>query len=199
MSTMSSLELCAVCCKDGGKLCAVCKSCCYCSKECQRMDWSSHKKLCKIAEADSEAGSKRPSPFHLKAIYFPDNKDTYEFVWVEYFPNLDHPLGPRDIPKAQAIRAIFGRDSPIKIKPHFWGSIRKKEPHQSVTFFPNDLAPGKDRPLLIVGSVDENGPPGKHMSRFVDATLADFRAIYHSVSPTHFKAALPYDGTIRNG
>ena len=37
---------CAVCNGDGIKLCGQCKNRCYCSAECQRLDWKTHKSSC---------------------------------------------------------------------------------------------------------------------------------------------------------
>ncbi|XXG94177.1 hypothetical protein Hte_000429 [Hypoxylon texense] len=77
-----SLSKCAVCWKEDGKACASCKSCCYCSKECQKSDWKSHKLLCH-AVANEEA---RPTPSHVRAIFFPEDKPTPELVWIRYTP-----------------------------------------------------------------------------------------------------------------
>eukprot|EP00944_MAST-04C_sp_MAST-4C-sp1_P003272 g3272.t1 len=48
-STKSDVYICAACTKEVSKCkqCARCKSVNYCSKECQRSDWSKHKKICK--------------------------------------------------------------------------------------------------------------------------------------------------------
>lgn len=49
-SKLSSLKCdCMICgCPNHVKVCSVCKSVSYCSTECQRKDWSSHKRDCKI-------------------------------------------------------------------------------------------------------------------------------------------------------
>jgi hypothetical protein len=39
---------CFVCNKDTLLMCTQCKCACFCSKECQTMGWSGHKKLCKL-------------------------------------------------------------------------------------------------------------------------------------------------------
>ena len=46
---------CVICNKEGAKLCQGCHSACYCSKECQTKDWSTHKLLCsKIKDGSHE-------------------------------------------------------------------------------------------------------------------------------------------------
>ncbi|KAI0890141.1 uncharacterized protein GGS22DRAFT_150092 [Annulohypoxylon maeteangense] len=190
---MSSLELCCVCWKKGGELCGRCKSSCYCSKECQKEDWSLHKKVCRIAAA-APPKSERPSPYHIQAIFCPENTDTYEFVWVKCFPNLDHPEGPRFIPTNVSIRDIFGRDkSGITTNGYFWGPGLPGViyPHLTASFFPAEMKSGNNRPLLIVGSVHEFGLHGDSLPRFVDATLADMRATRAGVAPIQFAVHWP--------
>ena len=48
--------LCAVCKKDADKSCGECKNAHYCSAECQKKDWPTHKKLCPLLK-ESRGGS----------------------------------------------------------------------------------------------------------------------------------------------
>lgn len=61
MDANPTTRLCAVCSGPGSHLCAGCKSVNYCSPECQRSHWKSHKKPCRLAraaagQAEYEAG-----------------------------------------------------------------------------------------------------------------------------------------------
>jgi hypothetical protein len=66
--------LCLLCNREGSLRCAGCKEARYCSNDCQKVDWRTHKLLCKSA-ADFTA-EKRPSPLHRRWMKF------YE-IWVD--------------------------------------------------------------------------------------------------------------------
>lgn len=75
--------LCLLCNKEGALRCAGCKEARYCSNDCQKVDWSTHKLLCKsAAELTAE---KRPSPLHLRSIIFPEKEPRPRFVWLKFF------------------------------------------------------------------------------------------------------------------
>ncbi|KAI2601837.1 hypothetical protein GGR54DRAFT_580565 [Hypoxylon sp. NC1633] len=71
-------DSCVMCNKMPAKLCERCRSCYYCSRECQMSDWSSHKLLCR----DFSTQSPRPSPSHKRAILFPVERTKPRLVWV---------------------------------------------------------------------------------------------------------------------
>ena len=74
--------LCLLCRKEGSLRCGGCKEVRYCSKDCQQIDWPSHKLLCKsVAEFAAE---KRPSPMHSRSIIFPEKESRPRFIWLNY-------------------------------------------------------------------------------------------------------------------
>lgn len=58
--------------------CVKCRSTYYCSKDCEKSDFSSHSLLCEQFTTQPE----RPSPEHKRAIYFPVERDTPCLIWV---------------------------------------------------------------------------------------------------------------------
>ncbi|KAL5333609.1 hypothetical protein BJX70DRAFT_403377 [Aspergillus crustosus] len=73
--------------------CTRCLRCYYCSQECQKQDFPTHKLLCKAFRPQSA----RPSPKHKRVILFPADKAKPEVLWVgvsevtgdtEWFPHL---------------------------------------------------------------------------------------------------------------
>ena len=44
--TLKKMNKCEICNKNAPLLCGKCKSVSYCSKECQKKDWTDHKKIC---------------------------------------------------------------------------------------------------------------------------------------------------------
>ncbi|KAI0176017.1 hypothetical protein GGR52DRAFT_570991 [Hypoxylon sp. FL1284] len=97
---------CAVCSKDGGKFCSACKSCYYCSKECQKNDWVTYKKLCSAIVTQSS----RPTPFHVRGIYFPEKETVPKLVWIRYGGSDEMPeeTGPPDYDR---IRELVAKDT----------------------------------------------------------------------------------------
>ncbi|KAF7959544.1 hypothetical protein EAE96_001160 [Botrytis aclada] len=79
MHTPVPLFACAFCCKSNSskKQCGSCKSIIYCSRECQRLDWSFHKSFCKAFASLPP----RPSDGHSLALYFPVDLDP-RLEWV---------------------------------------------------------------------------------------------------------------------
>ncbi|KAK6536915.1 hypothetical protein TWF281_001122 [Arthrobotrys megalospora] len=67
-----------MCNKKPANLCKQCQSAWYCSKDCQKNDWPSHKLLCKLF-ADQEP---RPSDAHKRAIFFPPDKENPQMIWL---------------------------------------------------------------------------------------------------------------------
>ncbi|KAF3060909.1 hypothetical protein GL218_03313 [Daldinia childiae] len=174
-----SSDQCVVCWEEGDLLCSSCKSCRYCSKRCQKNDWKSHKLLCKAISTQSE----RPSSFHVRAIYFPQDRPTPELVWISC-------LG---IPSFEEVKGIVREGTPgnVDIQRVYWNYRLMKPALQHIEFHFRDLflrdgsrptkslyetvaKHGQARcdwrgPLLVFGV--------SRSDLYTDATLADFRAV----------------------
>lgn len=74
-------DLCTVCNEPTTKRCNKCKSAQYCSSECQKADWPTHKLLCAAFAAFDN--STRPSPEHIRAILFPEDGEAIQVVWLD--------------------------------------------------------------------------------------------------------------------
>lgn len=72
--------LCTVCPQPGHLICSGCHVMRYCSGECQREDRPTHKFFC--TSFDQFTDDKRPSPQHIRAILFPENKKKPCWTWV---------------------------------------------------------------------------------------------------------------------
>ncbi|KAI1384954.1 uncharacterized protein F4822DRAFT_378535 [Hypoxylon trugodes] len=196
---MSSTK-CAVCWKDGGKLCTTCKSCHYCSKECQSNDWKSHKLLCEAIVTQPN----RPSPAHVRAILFPDDKPTPELVWVPCRPQ--HISSEPNIPEYNAVRDLVVTDSqkddavflridydyrhneskyPDRLLEIWHRSHHRSDGSTPTTSYYKTVKPhGKTQldwrgPLLAFGiaTKDPLGDDDQRVKRYADAILADLRGI----------------------
>jgi hypothetical protein len=71
-------ESCVMCNTQPAKQCKQCHSSWYCSQECQKSDWPSHKLLCK----DFSIQASRPSPNHKRAIFFPVDRVKPQMIWL---------------------------------------------------------------------------------------------------------------------
>lgn len=76
----STLRLCNICTKPGPRICANCHNSRYCSRECQQVDWPTHKLVCKTFK-DFQ---KRPEERSRRAIYFPDSGGRAQFTWLPF-------------------------------------------------------------------------------------------------------------------
>ncbi|KAI1802215.1 hypothetical protein F4811DRAFT_573204 [Daldinia bambusicola] len=123
---------CIVCNSSNALFCNRCKSTRYCSKGCQRADWTTHKLLCS-AYVNFDV-TKRPSKEHFRAISFPIGKEKPELFWIHcpwhgddddydlsyQFPDIDKHglLGENAYPRDMTIQTnkILGRDIPNTIR-----------------------------------------------------------------------------------
>ena len=71
-------HLCALCASAAPNLCKTCRSIHYCSVDCQRIDWPTHKLVCKQLKNMNDS----PSPDHVRAIYFPESGSGPQLVWL---------------------------------------------------------------------------------------------------------------------
>lgn len=85
-STLGADRVCAWCNEPSGDRCGGCKLTSYCSKECQKNDWKTHKHICKTyAEM-----SPRPDEGHYLAIFFPSLTKKPSLHWVNLASWRDH-------------------------------------------------------------------------------------------------------------
>ncbi|KAI2468887.1 hypothetical protein F4781DRAFT_443149 [Annulohypoxylon bovei var. microspora] len=80
MASVEAEGSCIVCNVSNAHFCDRCKSTRYCSKACQRADWPTHKLLC-TAFSNFDA-TKRPSKDHVRAFFFPVDKEKPEVIWL---------------------------------------------------------------------------------------------------------------------
>ncbi|QGA18994.1 hypothetical protein EYB26_006679 [Talaromyces marneffei] len=78
-------ELCVMCNNSPARRCGRCRSVFYCSKDCQKHDFSTHKFLCK----EYSEQYPRPSPDHKRAILFPADKNKPRMIWMQFKSGYD--------------------------------------------------------------------------------------------------------------
>ncbi|KAK9442305.1 hypothetical protein VB005_03364 [Metarhizium brunneum] len=71
---------CTVCDKHDARFCGRCKSARYCSEECEKADWPTHKLLCK-AFSNFDVSTRETSK-HFRAFFFPVNENP-KVIWLE--------------------------------------------------------------------------------------------------------------------
>src|SRR6187402_1710792 len=103
---------CVMCNTSPGKLCKSCRSCYYCSRECQVSDWPYHRILCK----QMPSLSPRPSPSHKLAIFFPETEVNPILTWIECHRNVSseyEQYGSEVKAETANTSHLLGKDNPV--------------------------------------------------------------------------------------
>lgn len=77
---------CVICNAAHARRCLWCRSTCYCSIQCQETDFAAHKLLCQQVASLTP----RPSPEHVRAIFFPETECRPQLIWVKYESGVDN-------------------------------------------------------------------------------------------------------------
>lgn len=72
-----------MCLSPNAALCSGCQSCAYCSQACKDQDAGSHNFLCATFKDFSD--TTRPSPNHVRGIFFGERANSPTIVWVRIF------------------------------------------------------------------------------------------------------------------
>ncbi|KAL4744885.1 hypothetical protein BDW72DRAFT_212011 [Aspergillus terricola var. indicus] len=87
MENFEPEDCCVMCNTIPGLQCSRCRSTYYCSRDCQKSDFPSHRLLCKQFAAQPD----RPSPEHKRAIFFQhqyDEEDGIRWTQIDPYPYL---------------------------------------------------------------------------------------------------------------
>ncbi|MCJ1354843.1 MAG: hypothetical protein MMC33_004833 [Icmadophila ericetorum] len=76
---------CTICNEPNAQVCGGCQSSKYCSSECQRVDWSVHKLLCREYKSHTD----RPGSTYKRAIVFYADKQVPQLVWCPTKEQVD--------------------------------------------------------------------------------------------------------------
>ncbi|TFK70047.1 hypothetical protein BDN72DRAFT_839476, partial [Pluteus cervinus] len=101
-------------------LCQQCRSIAYCSKECQKSDWSCHKLVC----SQFKEVPARPGESWKLAIFFAEDSPSPKLIWAEcktmydpddipstwYMPNIDQYICPKTKPESSPEYNVVGRN-----------------------------------------------------------------------------------------
>lgn len=100
MADAKPLGRCIVCNEPGSQHCKQCKDACYCSQNCQRNDWPTHKLICEVYAKFDFAS--RPDG-HILALSLSIDSEKPQMVWLDcdwrmpggyQAVTVDHLLGP---------------------------------------------------------------------------------------------------------
>lgn len=210
-------DCCVMCYTIPGRLCKRCRSTYYCSRDCQRSDYASHKHLCRQLSTEPS----RPSPEHKRAIFFPVDEDQPRLIWIPCRCQCDdddlrpwtevdhHPyLGP-DSPRKGTMRI---EHNPVRSR-NLGSGFAAWAPHKQghcVSVLHRDayLIDGSPTNRSISACVrasctsipahEYRGPMIAlreiHHEDYVDITLADFRHLMDylvSYRNTHIRESVP--------
>lgn len=159
MSSSSAVLSCTLCDKQDAKFCSRCKCILYCSKECQKADWSTHKLLC--ASFPTFATSNRPTADHYRAVLFDPDKAKPEFVWLpcEWLQGDD---GEADYQMLKTNTFIggdtFPRHEPIQYNPR----LEKTLPNTIFITYRDTFLIDGSRPNRSVASIHATQPGEYH-------------------------------------
>ncbi|PWY84008.1 hypothetical protein BO83DRAFT_413530 [Aspergillus eucalypticola CBS 122712] len=189
---------CVMCNKAPARRCGRCRSTHYCSKDCQKSDFSSHKLLCKKLATLPD----RPSPEHKRAIFFPVHQTEPVLIWIP--TERQYEEDSRVWWTKAPIRSYLGPDSPSTGRLHvehndvrgrnlgsgMFGSALRNEGY-CVTLLHRDgyLVDGSPPNKSILASVRASGAPRPpyayngpmvamrevHPEDYADIQLSDFR------------------------
>ncbi|PYH91590.1 hypothetical protein BO71DRAFT_486109 [Aspergillus ellipticus CBS 707.79] len=195
---------------------------CYCSAECQRKDFSSHKLLC----AQFSALPARPSPNHKRAILFPAEEAKPRMIWVQCktqtydgdtWQEIDYQphLGPRNLARG----SYRFQHNPRRGRNFGSGFVTWEGTNEgycvSLSFRDRYLTDGSVDNMSIANSVRSSGPT-HHPYRgpmvavrelpdqnFGDITLSDFRHLINYLvtygSKEEPENVLNFDDLLRKG
>ncbi|KAL4962166.1 uncharacterized protein BDV14DRAFT_179123 [Aspergillus stella-maris] len=191
-------DCCVMCNTSPGLRCSRCRSTYYCSRDCQKSDFPSHRLLCKQFATQPD----RPSPEHKRAIFFPVEKDNPCLIWIPCSRQYDEEDGIRwtqidpypylgtDKPNKGIMRI---EHNPIRCRNlgcGFTDSAQYKEGHcVSLIYRDAYLKDGSSMNRSVLASVKAScasttpyrycGPmialQEIHYEDYADITLADFR------------------------
>jgi MYND finger len=100
-------SLCSVCTESSLKICKGCHNSKYCSRECQKADWPTHKLLCKTFKDFAS----RPGNDYRRAIYLPVSSKKPQFIWLLFErKNDDLSMTAHDSPE---LGTLLGNDKPF--------------------------------------------------------------------------------------
>lgn len=155
-ATISEMKECIICERTPARRDIICRSCRYCSTQCQAADWPSHKLLCKKYAHHNQR--ERPAKECKRAIFFPQQKTKPSLVWVrcEYSSSSDD--GPRE---TSHISHLLGKDDPIADRRLVkWNVLRGKNLAHSVEVIFRDrfLKDGSKPNRSIAGAIGSAGP-----------------------------------------
>jgi hypothetical protein len=159
MSSTSAVRSCTVCDKQNATFCSRCKCILYCSKACQKSDWSTHKLLC--ISFSAFADSQRPTADHYRAVLFDPNQAKPEFVWIlcKWRQDDDDEFGYQ----TPEIDTIIGSDTltkhiPIQYNPR----LKRTLPNTLVITYRDTFLIDGSRPSKSVASITATQPGEYH-------------------------------------
>ncbi|ESK97158.1 hypothetical protein Moror_6379 [Moniliophthora roreri MCA 2997] len=136
--------------KDKGKglmKCGRCQSACYCSKDCQRKDWSFHKKTCNDNE---RPGIRKLQSNFLSNLYL---SIYLKFCIIFEFDLLD-PNAPTDIPRLACVNlGIEPTDITIFMKALYMGQLPAKQEEVDAMLQVNSVTADLDGKIEIMPKV----------------------------------------------
>ncbi|KAI4248915.1 MAG: hypothetical protein L6R40_000927 [Gallowayella cf. fulva] len=186
-------KICSKCFQDATVKCIRCGSSWYCSRNCQRKDWTYHKHLCQEFKKFQD----RPDPTFVRAIFFPVREESPRFVWIkqkeEYLDlyhvnekfHVEELLGVSDEEKVaqqyvtRSIRRTWGMQ---EITARAWLLFRKdcfvdgSRPNKSVAAVTNGQFEYSWRgPMVAVMTQFDDSEDKEDEAEADDMTMVDFR------------------------
>ncbi|KAF4637524.1 hypothetical protein G7Y89_g567 [Cudoniella acicularis] len=176
---------CTACNDPASRTCATCRDAKYCSPECQRTDWKTHKLICRALE-DLD---KPPSPLRHRAILLLADSTKPKFVWVKYDFDEETGEAPEDIGKT-----LGGH---VGLKDFDYNPVRDRQlPHELMAYFISDFMNTNDVSDFLCTAVNEDFNCGNFdsivLTSYKDFDFAGFRNLVDNLCFYSINADPPF-------